>query len=88
MTHTFVLTLTRKDTAETVTLSGDFADEDWERLEDFVEHATDLLTTKFVRDGMRASLHLNRDEESGMTVSTQLPAWDDVSVLLHKFRPL
>lgn len=88
MTHPSVLTLTRKDTGETVSLSGQFSDEDWQCLENFVEYTTDLLTTKFVKDGMPSSLNMHWDEKSGMVVATQLPLWDDVIVFLHRFRPL
>jgi hypothetical protein len=88
MAHEYRLTLTQKETGETVSLSGKFEDKDWERLDEFTQYADELLDTKFVQDGMSASLNIRWDEESGMVVSTKLPPWDDVTVFLHKFRPI
>ena len=88
MTHTYELTLLRKDTEENITLSGVFDDKDWEHIGDFVQYADELLRTKFVQDGMPASLNIRWDVESGMVVSPILPLWDDVVVFLHKFRPI
>lgn len=87
MAHDYGLSITN-DTGETVSLSGKFEDEEWERLEDFVEYATDLLNTQLVRDGISASFKMQWSKESGGTVTTKLPPWDNVIVFLHKCRPL
>jgi hypothetical protein len=88
MTHDYKLTLIMKDTGETASLSGRFADDEWDRLKEFAQYAEDLLTTKYVKDGMPASLTIHWDEQSGLAASSTLPPWDDVTVFLHKFRPL
>ncbi len=88
MAHEYKLTLTREDTGENISLSGKFENEDWERLEAFAQYADELMHTKLVQNGMPASLNIHLDKESGMAVSTKLPPWDDVTVFLHKFRPI
>lgn len=88
MAHEYELTLLPENKGEEISLTGTFEDEDWERLEEFAQYADELLKTKFVQDGMPASLNIRWDEKSGMCVSPKLPPWDDVSVFLHKFRPI
>ncbi len=88
MAYEYQLTLTVKETNETVSLSGSFQENEWNLLSDFLEYADDLLSTRFVRSGMRASLNIKWSQEAGMVVSAQLPNWDDVIVFLHKLRPI
>ncbi len=88
MSHTYKLSLTKEETGEEITLAGEFSDEDWRHLEEFSQYAKELISTKFVQDGMPASLKLHWDANSGMSVLSRLPPWDDVTVFLHKFRPL
>ena len=88
MAHRYELTLAIEDTNEQVSISGRFADEDWECLDAFVQYADELLNTQLVRSGMSASLKISWEEGSGATISTKLPPWDDVIVFLHKFRPI
>ncbi len=88
MGREYKLTALHKDTGENISFSGTFEDEDWERLEEFIQYADELLHTKFVQDGMQASLNIRWEEKSGMAVTAKLPPWDDVTVFLHKFRPL
>ena len=86
--HEYKLTLSVKEIDETASISGQFKDEDWERLEAFVQYAGELLKTRFVQDGMFSSLNVRWEKESGMKIFTELPPWDDVTVFLHKFRPV
>lgn len=89
MAYEYKLTLTVTNTGETISVAGQFTKEDWERLEDFLEYTNDLLDTKLVRDEGSASLSLSWNAESNrMQFSTTLPPWDDVTVFLHKFRPI
>jgi hypothetical protein len=88
MAHEYNLRLIIKDTGEEVVISGEFGSDIWKRLEEFSRYADDLLATKFVQDGMPASLKICWDKQSGMEISTKLPVWDDVVVFLHKFRPI
>lgn len=88
MAYQYNLTLTHKETGDQVSLSGEFESGNWERLIEFAQYADELLRTKFVQDGMPASLNIRWDESSGMAVTAKLPPWDDVIVFLHKFRPI
>ena len=88
MAHEYKLTLTMKDTGQNVSVSGEFEDEDWERLEEFAQYADELLHTKLVQDGMTSSLKIKWEQKTGLVTSADLPPWDDVTVFLHKFRPL
>ena len=86
MAHEYELTFTVPDTDEIVSLIGQFTKEEWEQLEEFLQYASDLLNTKFVREGHPASF--SSYIASGIDVSAILPPWDDVTVFLHKFRPI
>ena len=86
MAYEYELTLTIND-EETVTQKGSFQEEEWNFLNEFLGYAEELLKTKYVREGMPAEMNINLGQSSG-TVSTKLPNWDDVTVFLHKFRPI
>jgi len=88
MAPEYKLTLERNDTGENVSVSGKFQDEDWGRLEAFTQYVEELLETEFVRNGMPASLNICWDVQSDLEITTKLPPWDDVTVFLHKFRPI
>ena len=88
MAHEYELTFTVPDTDEIVSLIGQFTKEEWEQLEEFLQYASDLLNTKFVREEHPTSLTISSDTASGFDVSATLPPWDDVTVFLHKFRPI
>ena len=86
MAYEYALSLTIND-EETVTQKGSFQEEEWNLLNEFLGYTEELLKTKYVRDGMPAEMNINLGQSSG-TVSTKLPNWDDVTVFLHKFRPI
>jgi hypothetical protein len=88
MGHKYELKFIVDETGETVLLSGEFSDNERELLEEFVEHAEGVLNTKFLQSGDWGKLGIKWDENKNMKVTTELPAWDDVIVFLHKFRPL
>ena len=88
MTYEYELTLTINDTGETVHQKGSFQAEAWNTLNEYLEYTDELLKTKFVQEGMPATLNIQWDQGLGMVVSSKLPNWDDVSAFLHKFRPL
>ena len=88
MPYEYELTLTINDTGENVSLKGSFQADAWNTLTEYLEYTDDLLKTKFVQEGMPSALKLKWEQDSGMTVSTKLPNWDEVSAFLHKFRPL
>jgi hypothetical protein len=88
MAHKYDLSFVVGETDETVSVQGEFSDSEWELLEEFVEHAEGVLTTKFFQSGDSGKLEIKWDENKNMSVTTDLPPWDDVVVFLHKFRPL
>jgi hypothetical protein len=88
MTHKYQLNLIIEDLGEDIPLSGEFSDDDWIILEEFVQYADELSNTKFIQSGKWGELKIEWDQEPSMKVSTKLPNWDDVIVFLHKFRPL
>lgn len=88
MAYEYKLTLTINGTGESVMQKGSFQADAWNSLIEYLEYADDLLDTKFVKDGMPAALNIKWERGSDMIVSTKLPNWDDVTVFLHKFRPI
>lgn len=88
MSNEYDLKLTVKDTGETISLKGSFQAEAWNALNDFLEYAEDLVNTKYVKDGMLAALKIEGHRDSGVKVLTKLPNWEDITVFLHKYRPI
>jgi len=88
MPHKYELSLIIKETDEKVTLSGELSDENKELLEEYLQYAKELLSTSFLQSGGGGQLSIDLNPESGMTVTTQLPPWDDVMAFLHRFRPI
>jgi hypothetical protein len=88
MAYEYDLTVTLKATGEIVSLKGSFPSDAWNLLSEFLEYADDLMNTKFVKESAPATLNMQWDPDSGVKVQTQLPNWDDVTVFLHKFRPI
>lgn len=88
MAHEFQLTLTRKDTGENVTIEESFPADSWNSLIEYTEYVDDLINTKYAQDGMPAALNIKWEQNSRMQFISNLPDWDDVTVFLHKFRPI
>ncbi len=77
------------DAEPTEVVEADFEDVEWEVLQRFCEHSEELFSTsKLAREGIPTSLNVSWDRESGLKVSTVLPDWNEVIVLLHKLRRL
>ena len=88
MSYEYHLTLTIKDTGETISQTGFFDEPVWNLFIEFLQYADDLINTKFVKNGMQAKLNIKGNHDSGTQILTKLPNWDDVTVFLHKFRPI
>lgn len=88
MPYEYNLTLKIKDTDETISQKGHFDEISWNSLIEFLQYADDLIKTKFVKNGMQAKLNIKGKRDSDIQVLTELPNWDDVTVFLHKFRPI
>lgn len=88
MSYEYKLKLTINDTGESISLKGCFQKDTWNSLNDYLEYADDLFKSKLVRKGMPAALNIKWEQNSNIIISSQLPDWDDVTVFLHKFRPI
>jgi len=75
-------------TGEKIAIPCSFDDSEWNYLEMFLQYANELSQVKFVRSGMQCSLKLKGERGKTVRACVQLPPWDDVTVFLHKLRPL
>jgi hypothetical protein len=87
MPNKYQLNLIVEDTGEDITLSGEFSDDEWDLLENFLKYADELFNTQLIQVGGWGELQI-KWEQNSMTVATKLPEWDPVIVFLHKFRPI
>jgi hypothetical protein len=88
--HRYELKLVVKETAEDISVLGEFEDSEFVVLDDFVKYSEDLLSTMFIQKGDAGELTIKWDqlvEPGSMTVTTRLPDWDDVMAFLHRLRP-
>lgn len=88
MVHEYKLDIQIEETGETISLSGQFGDEEWNLLEEFVTCEEELEKTKFVQNGMPSSLKMESDDQGNVRVSVKLPPWEDAQAFLHVFRPI
>ncbi len=88
MSHKVKLSIVPEDGQAKLTAEGEIPDDEWAILESFHQFAGELISTKFVQDGMPSSLKMSGNSEDRITFQTQLPNWDDVVVFLHYLRPL
>lgn len=88
MVHPFKLTMNCAQTGESICISGEFSDEEWRLLEDYLEYAEDLFACRLFHSEADCSLQIKWDRDSGGTVTTKVPPWDDVRAFLHTALPL
>jgi hypothetical protein len=69
-------------------VSGEFTDEESERLRLFVRYVDEVSKTRLVENGVWGSTEIRYEEGVGFSCNATLPPWDDVIVFLHKCRPL
>jgi hypothetical protein len=82
------LSVAQKDAETRSTVEAEIPDDEWAILHSFHQYSQDLISTKFVQDGMLSSLRIKGTSEGQLSFETQLPDWDDVVVFLHYLRPL
>lgn len=87
MAYEYRLIVTASDSADAV-LAGSFDSQNWDLLQRYLRAVYDLLETRYVKNGMPASLHISWQKESGLTIDPKLPDWEEVMVFLHRFRPV
>jgi hypothetical protein len=88
MPHRVSLSVAQKDEEATSTVEAEIPDDEWAILQSFHQYSQDLLSTKFVQDGMPSSLRIKGTSEGQLSFETRLPDWDDVVIFLHYLRPL
>jgi len=88
MAHPFNLTMSCEQTGDTVNISGEFSDDEWQLLEDFLKYAEELFACRLLHSQADCSLNIKWDRDSGISVTTRLPPWEDVRAFLHTARPL
>jgi hypothetical protein len=89
MPHKYDLQLISAEDGKCHSVSGEFSDEAWELFQEFDRYAEELIKTKFFQSNEWGNLNLTWNGETNqITTITTLPEWDDVTVFLHKFRPL
>ncbi|MCI0659988.1 MAG: hypothetical protein L0220_02835 [Acidobacteria bacterium] len=89
MSHKFQLTLNVSELNESISISGEFTDDEWEILELFLQCSDQLSKAKFLQSDEQGSFRISWEEDKGLTITTTLPHdWDEVIVFLHKLRPL
>jgi hypothetical protein len=69
-------------------VSGEFTDEERDRLRLFVQYSDEVSKTRLVQNGDWGGFEIRYDEKTGYSYKATLPPWDDVIIFLHKFRPL
>jgi len=69
-------------------VSGEFTDEESERLGLFVQYAEEVSKTRLVQIGEWGEGNFRYDEGVGFSCTATLPDWDDVKAFLHTARPL
>jgi hypothetical protein len=69
-------------------VSGEFTDEESERLQLFVQYVDEVSNTRLVQNADWGTAKIQYDEGIGQSYKATLPPWEDVIVFLHKSRPL
>lgn len=87
MPHQFKTTITDPTTGEREQLSGEFTDEEWQSLEQFLECSYRLAKCRIAETKKDLKLHISwkAGERTGFTA--QLPPEDDIELFLYRMRP-
>ena len=69
-------------------IEGEFSDDDYEVLSDFLRYAQELSEAPFWSSPNRGQFEISHKRGGPIEFKVNLPNWADVVVLLHKLRPL
>lgn len=86
MARTYHLSL-RLEGQPDIEIRGDFTDEDAAILESYLQQHEQLASSKPIREGISCNLSITNTEENGLSVNSNIPNPDDLSILLHRLRP-
>jgi len=82
----FTITITSR-TGEKASCAGEFPDDEWKRLDRFLEYADELSATGMVRNKRTISYSMKWHHEQGESHEATLPPPDELSAFLHRMRP-
>ena len=68
-------------------VSGDFEDDEWQALLDFIVYAKDLEATELIQQDGPGVLRLHYTKETGLSYQVDLPPEGHVLSMLHRLRP-
>ena len=86
--HKVTFKITKLGSGEKVPVAAEFSDEEVECLRSYCQYVDELTAVKLVQDGIPCSVNLAYKQGEGTTLTSELPADEDVIVLLHRLRPL
>ncbi|MCE5254334.1 MAG: hypothetical protein LLG45_09055 [Actinomycetia bacterium] len=83
----FSLTFAANAEGEGGKCEGEFTDEEYQAILDYLDQVGVLVRSKPVREGMPCQLKFKFEQGVGLTTETTLPDEDTLSILLHRLRP-
>lgn len=86
MAKPYEISITIDELNETVRLSGEFDDDEWRILNSYSDYSMELSQVKLLQEGFSSNLSIKGSAE-GLSITSQLPDWDNVMVFLYKLRP-
>jgi len=88
MSHRVTLSINQKDASVTSVVEAEIPDNEWDILQSFHQFSQEIMSTKFVQEGMPSSLRIKATNDGQYLFKAQLPNWDDVIIFLHYLRPI
>jgi hypothetical protein len=88
MPRTVQLSISQEGCETSHSVGATIPDDEWALLQSFHQYSGELLSTKFVEDGMPSSLKVKGTSNGPVTFEVTLPDWDDVVLFLYYLRPL
>lgn len=82
------ISVKRQDNGETALVSGVFSDEEWGRLNAYLQHVDVVAEAPVIKAGFKVHMQLSFNAATGSRVTSTIPPMDDIRLLLHKLRPL
>jgi hypothetical protein len=87
MPHKYALSLKIDNVDGEISVSGEFSDDEWDRLEAFLQYSGELTKVRFLHSAERGCLRISGEHDRLIIEAVLPPDWDEVIVFLHKLRP-
>ncbi|MFV2073635.1 MAG: hypothetical protein ACC742_13395 [Thermoanaerobaculales bacterium] len=81
------ITIAFGETGHRVSIAGEFSDDEWPVLRDFVSYARELNRCRFVQGKRGSGLNIKWSQGKGVTYNVMLPPEDEFAAFLHRLRP-